>query len=198
MPDFSGRYQVTAEVGPRPEPPASLRRINWDDTRDDAFDLSGSATGWGMNLSSALKATKSDVVRLAFVVRRRHPERDERLAGRHRHREQPRRSGDAGRRQADPDRRRSACSSITTWNKKFSSAVGYSWQDNDNTDAQAPDAFRRGHYALGNLLYYPVPNVMVGGELQWGRRENFSDGFTSDGFKVQFSFKYNFSYKLGG
>ena len=38
---------------------------------------------------------------------------------------------------------------------------------------------------------------MMGGELQWGRRENFSDGFQSDGFKVQFSFKYNFSWKLG-
>jgi hypothetical protein len=34
-----------------------------------------------------------------------------------------------------------------------------------------------------------VTNVMVGGELQWGRRENFSDG---DGFKVQFSFMYIF------
>jgi hypothetical protein len=84
------------------------------------------------------------------------------------------------------------------WSDEFSSAVGYSYQDNDNTDAQSPDAFRVGHYALGNLLYYPVPNVMVGGELQWGRRENFSDGFQSDGFKIQFSFKYNFSWKLGG
>ena len=85
-----------------------------------------------------------------------------------------------------------------TWSEKFSSAIGYSAQDNDNTDGQAPDAFRVGKYALGNLLYYPVPNVMMGGELQWGRRENFSDGFQSDGFKVQFSFKYNFSWKLGG
>ena len=84
------------------------------------------------------------------------------------------------------------------WNDSYSSAFGYSFQDNDNTDGQAPDAFRRGHYALGNVLYYPVPNVMVGGELQWGRRENFSDGFHSDGFKLQFSFKYNFSWKLGG
>ena len=56
----------------------------------------------------------------------------------------------------------------------------------------------RGHYALFNLLYTPVPNVMMGGEFQWGRRENFSDGFTSDGVKVQFSFKYNFSHTLGG
>ena len=85
-----------------------------------------------------------------------------------------------------------------TWNEKFSSAIGYSAQDNDNTDGQAPDAFRIGKYALGNLLYYPVPNVMMGGELQWGRRENFSDGFHSDGFKIQFSFKYNFSWKHGG
>ena len=84
------------------------------------------------------------------------------------------------------------------WNDRYTSSVGYSWQDNDNTDAQAPAAFHVGKYALGNLLYNPAPNVMLGGELQWGRRENFSDGFTSDGFKVQFSFKYNFSWKLGG
>ena len=83
-----------------------------------------------------------------------------------------------------------------TWNDKFSSAFGYSRQDNDNTDAQAPDAFKNGQYALGNLLYYPVPSVMIGGELQWGRREHFSDGFQSDGFKVQFSFRYNFSETL--
>ena len=56
-----------------------------------------------------------------------------------------------------------------------------------------PRCLQRGHYAVGNLLYTPVPNVMVGGELQWARRENFSDGFSSDGLKFQFSFKYNFS-----
>ena len=58
--------------------------------------------------------------------------------------------------------------------------------------------FQFGQYALGNLLYTPVTNAMVGGELQWGRRTNFSDGFSSDGLKLQFSFKYNFSYKIGG
>ena len=85
-----------------------------------------------------------------------------------------------------------------TWNEHFSSSVGYSRTDIDNTEGQAPDAYKTGQYALGNVLYYPVPNVMVGGEFQWGRRENFSDGFQSDGVKVQFSFKYNFSWKLGG
>ena len=85
-----------------------------------------------------------------------------------------------------------------TWNDKWTSAVGFSHQDNDNTALQSPDSFKRGMYALGNLLYTPAPNVMVGGEFQWGRRENFSDGWKYDGYKLQFSFKYNFSHKIGG
>ena len=44
-----------------------LRQIKWDDVLDDQFDLSGDATGWGLNLSSNLKAGKSDVIRLQFV-----------------------------------------------------------------------------------------------------------------------------------
>ena len=62
----------------------------------------------------------------------------------------------------------------------------------------ATNAYHRGQYALGNVLYTPVPNVTIGGEVQYGRRENFADGFKSDGVKIQFSFKYNFSAKIGG
>ena len=36
-----------------------LRLIKWDDNLDDAFDLSGDATGWGINLSSNLKPTET-------------------------------------------------------------------------------------------------------------------------------------------
>jgi hypothetical protein len=85
-----------------------------------------------------------------------------------------------------------------SWSTKFTSAVGYSRQHIENTDGEAPSAFKAGDYALGNLLYMPVPNVMFGGEYQWGRRTNFSDGFHSEGRKLQFSFKYNFSAKIGG
>jgi hypothetical protein len=84
------------------------------------------------------------------------------------------------------------------WNSRLSTAVGYSGQWNDNLPGQTPNSFQNGHYALGNLLYSPIPNVMVGGEFQWGRRENFTDGFSSDAVKIQFSFKYNFSAKIGG
>ena len=66
----------------------------------------------------------------------------------------------------------------------------------NNSDGQAPDAFRRGHYGLANLLYMPLDNVTLGGEFQWGRRENFRDGFAVNDFRIQFSFKYAFSKVL--
>jgi hypothetical protein len=196
LPDFSGSYKYSQDWG-YIRAAGMLRLIKWDDVLDDELDLSGDATGWGINLSSNLKPTRSDVVRLQFVF----GEGIQNYMN-----DSP----------VDIGIVNNASNPVTPilgkpvgivgivafldhqWNEKFSSTVGYSMQDNDNTDAQAPDAFNSGRYALGNVLYYPAPNVMVGGELQWGRRENFSDGFHSDGFKVQFSFKYNFSYKLGG
>jgi hypothetical protein len=51
------------------------------------------------------------------------------------------------------------------WNDRWSSTAGYSLLDIGNTEGQSPSAFNRGPYALGNLLYTPAPNVMVGGEL---------------------------------
>ena len=131
-----------------------LRRINWDDTLDDAFDLSGDATGWGWNVSSNLKAGENDVLRMQFTV-------GEGI------------QNEMNDSPVDIGIENNLSNPVTpivgkpipivaisvfldhTWSEKFSSAVGYSWQDNDNTDAQAPDAFRAGQYALGNLLYYP-------------------------------------------
>ena len=196
LPDFIAAYKRTGNWG-HVRTAGILRRINWDDTLDDAFDLSGDATGWGWNVSSALNVTKSDVLRLMFIV------------GEGVQNEMNDSPIDIGIANNPGDPCRPVVGEAIpivaysvfldhTWNKELTSAIGYSWQDNDNTDAQAPDAFRVGKYALGNVLYTPAPNVMFGGELQWGRRENFSDGFESDGFKIQFSFKYNFSWKLGG
>ncbi len=55
------------QVGPRRRRPGMLRRIYWDDFVNDKYDLSGSATGWGINLSSNLKFGKADVLRLQLV-----------------------------------------------------------------------------------------------------------------------------------
>ena len=196
LPDVSASYKASRKWG-YVRAAGMLRLIKYDDVLADQFDLSGSATGWGINLSSNLNAGKNDVVRAQFVF----GEGIQNYMN-----DSPVDVGVV----RQPNNALTPVKGETipiiglvlfldhTWNKQFSSTVGYSRQDNDNTADQAPGAFRVGQYALGNLLYYPVPNVMVGGELQWGRRENFSDGFHSDGLKLQFSFKYNFSYKLGG
>ena len=80
VPDFSAAYKMTDKWGYL-RIAGQLRYIKWDDVLADQFDLSGSATGWGINLSSNINAGKHDVLRLAFVTGARHPELDERLAG---------------------------------------------------------------------------------------------------------------------
>jgi hypothetical protein len=70
--------------------------------------------------------------------------------------------------------------------------------DITNSNGQLPSAFHKGQYALANLLYYPVKNVMAGLEFLWGRRENFRDGFSVDDYRLQFSARYNFDFHLGG
>jgi hypothetical protein len=95
------------------------------------------------------------------------------------------------------------------WSEKFATAIGYSMLSIDNTNGQRFDAFKMGNYALGNIIYYPVENVMMVAEVQYGSRENFEDIpesysqetrdaylKTTDIVKVQFSFKYNFSHKV--
>src|SRR5262249_55139583 len=83
------------------------------------------------------------------------------------------------------------------WNAGMSTSVGYSRVDIDNSNGQAPNAYKNGQYASGNLLFTPARNVTMGGELQWSRRGNNSDGFSVNDFKLQFTFKYSFGYKIG-
>ena len=169
-----------------------LRSIKWVDTNDDKLDLGGSDLGWGLNLTSNLNFTKKDVARLGAVYGEgiQNYMNDSPV--------------DVGAEfdLSDPLRpikgRALPIFAMTafldhTWNEKFTSSVGYSFQNIENSSAQLDSAFHRGHYAIGNLLFYPVKNAMVGAELQWGRRENYRDNFTSDDLRIQFSFKYNFN-----
>jgi hypothetical protein len=196
LPDFSANVRRLGDWG-HVQVAGILRKIKWDDVNNDQFDLSGSATGWGINLSGTYKATSSDTLRGQFVF----GEGIQNYMN-----DSPVDIGIVNQLSNVVSPIKGEPIGITglllfvdhAWNKKFSSSIGYSRQDNDNTEGQAPNAFKNGQYALGNILYYPADNVMVGGELQWGRRQNFSDGFHADGMKVQFSFKYNFSYKVGG
>jgi hypothetical protein len=196
LPDFTGAFKYSQKWG-YVRVGWALREIKWDDMLADEFELSGSATGWGLNFSSNVNLGKKDVLRLQFMYGQ----------------------GVENYMQDSPvdiGIQNNFSNPITpivgkalpiygtvafldhTWNDQWTSTVGYSRQDISNSDAQAADAFHAGYYALGNLLYSPVKNMLVGGEFQWGRRVNFADGFHADGIKLQFSFKYNFSHRLGG
>jgi DcaP outer membrane protein len=85
-----------------------------------------------------------------------------------------------------------------SWTEAWTTSVGYSQMLINNTILQTPAAFHKGQYATVNLLWSPLKNFMTGGEFQWARRTNFSDGFRSDDYRIQFSFKYSFNARIGG
>jgi hypothetical protein len=83
------------------------------------------------------------------------------------------------------------------WNEQWSSTGGYSRIDVDNQNGRAAERISGRRIRPRQPALLPSPECDGGAEFQWGRRENFADGFRSDGAKLQFSFRYNFSHKIG-
>jgi hypothetical protein len=191
LPDLSAEYRQGMSWG-YVELAAIARRIEWKDQNNDAYDLSGNALGWGANLSTNIKIGSGNVFRGSFL----YGEGVENYMN-----DAP---VDVGIKNnlSDPLKPVKGVALPVlgivafldhSWSEKFSTSIGYSMIDIENSDAQADNAFSKGQYAIANLMYYPVQNAMMGVELQWGDRSNFRDGFTTSITKVQFSFKYNFS-----
>ena len=198
-PDFSMHYKRSGDWG-HVQLAGIVRYISWTDLlTEDQLDLSGHATGWGVNLSTNIKTPGKGVVRASII----YGEGVENYMN-----DAPVDVGlESNLAEGNPHRpvRGKPLPVLGAvgfydwyWNDRFSTAVGYSYLHIDNSNLQAAAAFRNGHYALGNLLWYPVKNAMAGLEFQWGRRENFLDGFSVDDYRIQFSAKYNFSFTLGG
>jgi hypothetical protein len=193
-PDLTGNFRMNRNWG-HIQFSGLLRSIRWVDTNDDEFDLGGSAVGVGGSVSSAVKFGKNDTGRFQVTYGQgiQNYFNDAPV--------------DIGVETNFGDPRRPlkgvalpilGLSTFLdhTWSKKYSSSIGYSLTNIENSNGQAPDAFHRGQYGIGNFAFYPVDNVMFGAEFQWGRRENFSDGFGVNDFRIQFAFKYNFSKKF--
>ncbi len=195
-PDISGEYRYQRGWG-YVELGGIVRWFKWDDVLADTLDLSGGTTGWGLALSSNINAGKSDVFRLMAIYG----------AGVENYfndapidvglKLQPGNRFTPVTGEALPDFGMSAYLDHR-WNSRFTSAIGYARVDIDNSDGQAGDAFKSGQYASTNLLWSPLPNIMMGGEFQWAHRQNHFDGFSSDDYRLQFSFKYSFSQTFGG
>jgi hypothetical protein len=211
VPDLSAEYRSAHDWG-YVELAGIVRYIKWVDNTDYPpnvdVDLGDDVIGWGLNLSSNIKITKNDIARLSVVYG----------AGIQNYMNDA--PVDIGVELDTTDAEKPVKGVALpilgvvaflehNWSEKFASAIGYSMVNIDNSDLQDYDAFKMGQYAIANLVYYPVENVMMAAELQWGMRDNFNnleeDGEiqypenylkTADIFKVQFSFKYNFSHKV--
>ena len=80
------------------------------------------------------------------------------------------------------------------WSKEWASSIGYSMVKVDNTNFQDVTAFHKGEYASANLLWTPLPDMLTGAELMWGKRTD-NDGETGKDIRAQYSFKWSFSSK---
>ncbi len=191
LPDFSAEYRYAGEFG-YVELAGIARKMEWEDQDPTGPDLSGDALGWGLNLSTNIKIGKKITFRGSY------------LYGEGVQNYMNDAPVDVGiKTTGNPSMPIEGVALPVTgivgffdinWNEKFSSSIGYSSIDIENSNAQAPNAFSKGQYAVGNLMWYPVKNAMMGVELQYGDRENYTDGWNTEIVKVQFSFKYNFSH----
>lgn len=192
LPDLSAEYRYGRKWG-YVELAGILRKIEWVDQGNSPYDLSGDALGWGLNLSTNLNLGKSSVFRGQV------------LYGEGIQNYMNDAPADIGIKNnlSDPNKPILGVALPVTgivafldhnWNSKFSTSIGYSYIGIDNSDGSSANAFKKGDYAVVNLMYYPAERVMMGAELQYGKRTNFKDDFTSDIVKLQFSFKYNFSH----
>jgi hypothetical protein len=194
-PDLSGHFRYGGKWG-YAQLGGIVRDIHWEQIPTDTFDLSGHVTGWGASLSSNIDI-KRDVLRLQAV----YGEGVENYFN-----DAP---VDVGPRFNLSDPRTPLKGKALpifgavvyldhTWSSTFTSSLGWSMVNITNSDAQTANAYHNGQYASANLLWTPVKNVMMGGEFQWGHRDNFADDFSFDDYRLQFSFKYSFSQHIGG
>ena len=190
MPDFSWSARLIRDWG-HVQLAGIFRKISWVDlNRSPTLDLSGDAFGWGLNLTSNLKFSKKDTGKFEVI----YGEGVQNYMN------------DAP---VDIGVKNNLTNPVTpvegvplpalgvvsfldhNWSDSFSTSIGYSMLNIENSDAQKPSDFHQGHYALTNLLYHPVPSVTIGSEFVFGRRINFRDGFNVNDYRLQFSFKYD-------
>jgi hypothetical protein len=195
FPDLTAQYRQAWKSG-YVQGAAIVRNVKLDDQLNNAINLDQSIVGWGVDLSSNLKF-KKDVLRLQYVfgdgIENYMNDAPVDVAA----------EPNSGNPVTPVKGKALPMRSFVTyldhnWTDKWTTAVGYSQLVIDNTILQTPAAFHKGQYASINLLWSPFKDFMTGGEFQWARRTNFSDGFRSDDYRIQFSFKYSFNARVLG
>ncbi|MBV9726625.1 MAG: porin, partial [Gammaproteobacteria bacterium] len=164
--DTWGHYQISA----------ILRRVGYEYSLTGEPFQKGSQTGWGVNLATAIKMMEKDQLLLQVV-------HGDGIASY---------MNDGGMDIAPQTAPAGPPGSLGVgskavpltgvvayydhyWNPTWSSSIGYSFTQVQNTDFQTASTYHKGQYASVNLLMYPADKVMIGGELMWGKRTN-NDG----------------------
>lgn len=194
LPDLTAEFRKTGNWG-YVEVAGTVRKIEWKDLGTDQFDLSGKAIGWGFNFSTNLKISDKNLFRGQAVF----GNGIENMMN-----DAPTDIGIENNFN-DPV---SPVKGVTlpiagfmayldhAWNEKFTSTVGFSAVNVENSDGQASSAFKNGKYASFNLLYYPVKDLTAGAELIWIKRENFNDGWSDSCTRIQISVRYSFAHQV--
>lgn len=192
MPDFSWRIRSSHDWG-YVQVAGIFRKLTWVALNNTTpFTVNDTVLGWGINTSTNLKFTKKDNLKMQVVYG----------AGIQNYMNDAPVDVAAQTNFSQPTRPIKGVAlpilGLVTfldhdWNSKFSSTAGYSLVNIWNSNGEDHQDFHQGDYALTNLLYYPVKNVMFGGEFQFGRRVNYADGWNVNDYKLQFTAKYNFS-----
>jgi hypothetical protein len=189
LPDLSAHYKRSGDWG-HVQLGGMLRQLRWTDV-SASNKINGHVTGWGLNFSAVLNLGKMDVFHGSYVYGQ----------GIENYMQDAPNDVGATEDSTVPgviNGKALPVSGIVAfldhyWNPKWCTSIGYSSVHITNTDFGSPNAYKNGQYIIGNISVSPVKNVWAAAELQWGERQNFSDGFTSHATKIQFSFKYNFS-----
>ncbi len=181
-PDVTAQWRLDGDWG-HFQAAGIVRSIGYETTTTPNGEPSGNEAGWGINLSTSIALLERDKIHLAAVI-------GEGIANY---------MNDGGVDLA-PNRNLEA-ETVTQygwlaywdhyWNERWSTTLGWSRNRQDNTGGQTGAAFHASDYGNLNLLYYPTNNVMVGGELIYGKLEQ-KDGSDADDTRVQMSLKYNF------
>jgi hypothetical protein len=191
LPDFTAQWRTQGDWG-HLQVGGILRKVGYEFRQtDDEKWSSGSETGWGINVASVINLLERDAIRLQLVY-------GEGIASY---------MNDGGMDLApralydDESLVDVAAETVPLmgvvayydhwWSSKWSSSIGYSFTEVDNTNFQDATAFKKIDYVSGNLLFYPGDNLMFGAELMWGQREN-NDGASEDDVRFQFTAKYSF------
>jgi hypothetical protein len=200
LPDFTAQYRIDRDWG-HVQAAGILRRVGYEyQVNSTAPFGKGSKTGWGIDLTGALKALEKDKLLLSVVYG--HGIATYMNDG----------GMDIAPTAAFPANVPPGTATPTLgseavpllgvmayydhyWTPKLSSSVGYSFTKVTNTNFQAPETFHKGDYASVNLLVYPADKLMFGAELMWGQRTN-NAGVTGNDVRFQFSAKYDFGIKF--